>query len=134
MKNVMISPRVLAIALLASFTMAFTSPALANDEKKKIPVEMKFISNVDNQSLFTMTFNSAAETEFLITLRDEYGNVLYKEFVKGNITKRFLLNTEELNDVGLVFEVSANKTYKRAVFEVNKYTRTVEDVVVNRLK
>ncbi|MEI9910675.1 MAG: hypothetical protein WDO71_13960 [Bacteroidota bacterium] len=52
----MINTRLIAIALVASFTVAFASPAMAGDEKKVIPVELKFIGNVKNQPLFHMTF------------------------------------------------------------------------------
>ena len=135
MKKLMINTRVLAIALLTGLTMTFASTAIANDEKKIIPVELRYIGNLENQPLFAMVFTSAEEAEFTITIRDEYGNLLYRDNVKGgNITKKFLLNTEELGDTGLRFEVSANKTHKPAVFEITKYSRMVEDVVVSRTK
>ena len=135
MKTVMISTRILAIALIASFTMAFASPALANIEKKPIPVELKFIGNLKDQPRFQMTFTSTEENDFTITIRDEYGNVLYRDNVKGgSFTKNFVLNTEELGDAGLKFEISSKNFEKPVVFEINTYSRVVEDVVVNRVK
>lgn len=134
MKTVMISTRILAIALIASFTMAFASPALANNEKKPIPVELKFIGNLKDQPLFQMTFTSAEENDFTITIRDEYNNVLYKDNVKGgSFTKNFVLNTD-LGNAGLKFEVSSKNYEKPVVFEISTYSRVVEDVVVNRVK
>jgi hypothetical protein len=131
----MINTRLAAVALVALFTVAFTAPALANDEKKVIPVELKFIGNIKNQPLFHMTFNSTEESEYTITVRDEYGNVLYKDNVKGGtFTKKFMLNTEELGDAELKFEVTGKGFEKPVVFEINKYTRYVEDVVVNKIK
>lgn len=130
----MINTRLIAIAFVALFTVAFTAPALANDEKKIIPVELKFIGNIKNQPLFHMSFNSTEQSEYTITVRDEYGNVLYKDKVKGGIfTKKFLLNTEELGDAELVFEVTGKNYEKPVVFEINKYTRYVEDVVINKV-
>jgi hypothetical protein len=135
MKKVMINTRVLAIALIAVLTMTIITPAMANDDKKAIPVEMKFIGNMKNQPVFAMTFTNTEETEFTITVRDSYSNVLYKADVKGsNITKNFRLNTEELGDIPLTFEVSGGKTHKTVVFEINKYSRMVEDVVVTKIK
>lgn len=134
MKTVMISTRILAIALIASFTMAFASPALANIEKKPIPVELKFIGNLKNQPLFQMTFTSEEENDFTITIRDEYYNVLYKENVKGgSFIKNFVLNTD-LGDAGLKFEISSKNYEKPVVFEINTYSRVVEDVVVSKVK
>lgn len=131
----MINTRLIALALVALFTVAFTAPALANDEKKVIPVELKFVGNIKNQPLFHMTFNSTEESEYTIVVRDEYGNVLYKEIVKGGIfTKKFLLNTEELGDAELKFEVSGKNYEKPVVFEINKQSRFVQEVVVNKVK
>lgn len=131
----MINTRLIAIAFVALFTVAFSAPALANDGTKIIPVELKFIGNVKNQPLFHMTFNSTEESSYTITVRDEYGNVLYKENVKGGtFTKKFMLNTEEIGEAELKFEVTGKGYEKPVVFEVNKYTRFVEDVVVNKVK
>jgi hypothetical protein len=131
----MMSTRLVAVALVALFSVAFTAPALANDDKKTIPVEMKFVGNVRNQPLFHMTFNSMEETEYTITVRDEYGNVLYKDKVKGGIfTKKFLLNTEEVEDSDLKFEVTGKGYDKPVVFEINKYTHFVEDIVISKTR
>ena len=127
--------RLIAVALVALFSVAFTAPALASGEKKVIPVDLKFIGNIKNQPLFHMTFNNTVESEYTITVRDEYGNVLYKENVKGGIfTKKFMLNTEELGDAELKFEVTGRNNEKPVVFEINKYTRFVEDVVIHKVK
>jgi hypothetical protein len=131
----MINTRLIAVALVALFTVAFTAPASATEEKKVIPVELKFIGNVQNQPLFHMTFNSTEESEYTIIVRDEYANVLYRETVKGGVfTKKFLLNTEELGDAELKFEVTSKNYEKPVVFEINKQTRFVQDVIVNKVK
>src|SRR5882724_406602 len=105
MKTVKISSRLLSIALVVSFIMAFASPVLANDDKKLIPVEMKYVGTMKDQPLFHLVFNGTEEKEFTISIRDEYGNILYRENVKGtSFTRRFLLNTEELGDTELKFE------------------------------
>jgi hypothetical protein len=113
--------------------MGLTLPALANDEKKPIPVELKFIGNIENKPVFQLTFSNPAETEFTVVVRDEFGNVLYKDVVKGEkISKRFLLNIEELGDAPIQFEITGKKTDRTVIYEVNKKARLVEDVVVSR--
>ena len=135
MKKVLINTRILAIALAATFTTAFSSPALANEEKKAIPVELKFVGNIESQPVFLLSFNNAEENGYTIIVRDEYGNVLYRDKVKGgNIAKKFMLNTEELGDVALQFEIIGSKTEKSVVYEVNKQSRLVEDLVINKMK
>ena len=93
MKNILMNTRSFAIALAAIFTISFVSPALANDEKKTIPVELKFIGNIENQPVFQLTFTNPEETQFTVVVRDEFNNVLYRDNIKGgNISKKFLLN------------------------------------------
>lgn len=131
----MINTRLLAIALVAMFSVAATAPALAADDNKVIPVELKFVGNIKNQPLFHMTFNGTEESEYTISVRDEYGNVLYKEKVKGGtFTKKFMLNTEELGDAELKFEVVSKSYEKPVVFEINRFTNYVQDVVINKTK
>lgn len=134
MKTVMISTRILAIALFVFFATAF-SPAQANNGKKIIPVELKFLGNMKNQPVFQMSFTSSEENEFLIVIRDENNNVIYKDNVKGGtFTKNFVLNTDQLGDGELKFEVTAKNYEKPVIFGINKYARIVEDVVVSKLK
>ena len=71
MKKVLINTRILAIALAATFTTAFSSPALAIEEKKTIPVELKFVGNIGDQPVFLLNFTNSEENEYTIVVRDE---------------------------------------------------------------
>lgn len=129
------STRLLSLAFIAFLTMAFVSPASANDDKKTMPVEMKYAGNMKDQPLFHLVFTGTQEQEFTICIRDEYGNILYRQNVKGaNFTKKFLLNTEELGDTELKFEISSRNYEKPVVFEINRESRLIENVVVNKVK
>jgi hypothetical protein len=130
-----ISIRLIAIVLIASFTTAFVSPAMANDDKKAIPVELKFVGTMKNKPLFHLVFSGTEEKEYTITVRDLYGNTFYKETVKGtSFMKKFLLNTDELDETELKFEISSKGFDKPVVFEVNNHSQYVENIVVNKLK
>ena len=134
MKNVLINTRIFAIALAATFAVAFTTPALAIDDKKTIPVELKYIGNIKNQPVFQLNFTNAEESQYTIVVRDENNNVLYRDNVKGsNITKKFLINLEEVGDVNIRFEITGKKTEKTVVYEVNKKSQVIEDLVVNKI-
>ena len=139
MKNTFINSRNLAIAIATVLSFGFTSTAKANDEKKpivekkSIPVELKYLGNIENKPVFQLTLSSADENEFTIVVRDEYSTVLYRDNVSGSTSKKFLLNTEELAGVGVQFEITGKKNFKTVTYEVNKSSRLVEDVVVNKL-
>jgi hypothetical protein len=133
MKNSMMSNRFLALLLAAIFILSAVTPTLANDEKKAIPVELRFIGNIDNQPVFQLSFDSKEINEFVVVVRDEFNNVLYKDVVKGiKNSKRFLLNTDELGDAAISFEITGGKDEKPVIYEVNKKSRMVQDVVISK--
>jgi len=134
MKKLSINPRILAIALATIFSVAFLSPAFAIDDKKAIPVDLKFIGNIENQPVFELAFTNADESEYTVIVRDEYNTVLYRDNVKGNATKKFMLNIEDLGNTGVQFEITGKKTDKTVIYEVNKKSRFIEDVVINKMK
>jgi hypothetical protein len=127
--------RTFAIAVIAAFTVAFTTPALANDGNAPVPVEVKYLGQFKNQPVFEVNFGSETDNEFIVVIRDEEDNVLYKDFIKvGTTSKKYLLNTEELGEIPLKFEITGRKTDKTVIYSVNKSTRIINDVVVNKVK
>lgn len=135
MKKLMRNYGIMAIALVA-LTLAFSTTTLANDEGgAKNVTELKFIGNLENQPVFQLSLNGVEEDEYSITFRDEYGNVLYSDKVKGaNITKKFLLKAEEIGDASLNVVVKAKKTGKTEVYSINRSHSYVEETVVNKVK
>src|SRR5687767_290605 len=124
------------MAVLA-FTLTFSTTTLANGEKnpKSSSIELKFIGHYENQPVFQLNLNNIEEDEFSITFRDDYGNVLYSGKVKGsNISKKFMLNTEEIGDNVLSVEVKAKKNDKAEVYQINRSRSYTEETVVNKVK
>jgi len=134
MKTIITQVRFAAVALVALFTVTLAQAAPAT-EKNPTGVEFKFIGNHKNQPVLELSFNNPEEVEFTVEVVDEYNTVLYKDVVKANnTTKKFLLNTEELGNVGLRFQITGRKSNKTVVYEVNRNARVVEDLVVNKVK
>lgn len=135
MKTSIINTRTVAIALAAIITVAFTSPVLANNGKEPQPAELKYLGQFKNQPVFELTFNTIESNDFTVVIRDDQDNVIYKDFIKaGTASKKYLLNTEELGDMAVNFEITNKKTDKTVVYKINKNSRFVEDVVVNKVK
>jgi|KBSSwiStaDraftv2_1062776.scaffolds.fasta_scaffold20350_3 hypothetical protein len=135
MKRVLINTRIFAIALAITSTTAFSTPALAIEEKKAIPVELTFLGNVNSQPVIQLNFTNSEVNEYTVVIRDSYGMVLYKDKVKGrNMTQKFILNTEDLGGGEVHFEITGSKNDKTARYEVNTISRMVEDVVVSKVK
>jgi hypothetical protein len=132
----LIKTRIVAIALVAALTVAFTTPVLANTTgENPQAVELKYLGQYKNQPVFELTFKNSEEADFTVVIRDEQDNIVYKDFIKsGTTSKKYMLNTEELGDIPVNFEITSRKTDKTVVYKVNKNTRVVEDVVVNLVK
>lgn len=136
MKSMLRNYGIMAVALIA-FTLAFSTTTLANNEKEKIvtAIELKFIGHYENQPVFQLNLNNKEEDEFTITFRDDYGNVLYTGKVKGtSISKKFMLNIEEIGDNVLSVEVKAKKNSQSEIYKINRNRSYVEETVVSRIK
>ena len=135
MKKAMRNYGFIAIALVA-LTFAFSNTALANEEgPTKNVTELKFIGNKENQPVFELSLNSATEDEYTVTFRDEYGNVLYTEKLKGaSLTKKFMLKSEEFGDAALHVVVRSKNNNSTEVYEINRSHSYVEETVVNKVK
>lgn len=136
MKKIFSNNRLIAIAFFTVFSVAATPFASANDSSNRaMPVELKLIGNINNQLMFQLSYaGNTEQDEFTIIIRDEDGNSLYRENIKGeNFTKKFLLNKDEVGDGTIRFEITSKKYSKTVVYEVNRSTRQVEDLMVNKL-
>src|SRR5258708_7045856 len=118
MEKIFCNKRLLVIAFFTVFSVASAPVVLANDSNHSIPVELKFIRWIKDQPLFQLKFAGNAEhDEFTIIIRDNYSNVLYRENIKAeNFTKSFLLNTDEIGDDELKFEIINKKSNKSVVY------------------
>ena len=129
---------IFTIALLA-LTIAFTTTTFANEDKGKKNntngTELRFIGNVENQPVFELNLNNAEDDEFIVTFRDEAGNVIYADKFKGaNITKKFMLKSEEFGDTALNVVVKSKKNNSTEIYTINRSHSYVEETVVNKVK
>ena len=104
------------------------------EKKPLIPAELKYLGSVDNQPRFQLNLNNTESDEFVITIRNRDTEILYKERIKGaNISRKYLLNTEDYSSEGVTFEVVSKKNKSRIAYTVNETTRTVLDVSITAL-
>ncbi|MGK2862858.1 MAG: hypothetical protein ACSLE0_13065 [Chitinophagaceae bacterium] len=135
MKNVLIKTRIFAIALTATIATSFYSPVQASDEKKEIPVELKFLGIVEEYPVFQLNFSGAEEEEYTIIIRDEFSNVLYKDKIKAvNFSRNFTLKIEGLENTDIRFEILSKKGDSRIVYAVCKKLHTTEDLLITQVK
>lgn len=127
--------RLAAFTVAALFALTLSAPAMANGgDKKEATAELKYIGKYNNQPVFEISFNNKEEKEFIVTIVDDSRNILYKDVIAaGTSSKKYALNTDEIGNVPLQFEITSKKTNKTTVYQINKESRVIEDVVVNKL-
>ena len=135
-KKLLFLNRFVAIVLLAVLSMANAAVAGNNPGDSLVPVEMKYGGLLTDKPVFFLNFSGTpTQNDFTIIVTDEYGNALYKETTRGEIfTKKFLLNTDEIGDNTLKFEILCNNNRQSVSFEVNRNTRFFQDVAIRRIK
>lgn len=126
------------ISVLAFFMLSVLSQAFANttdDSLTTLPVELKLVGTIDDNPLLQLNFlGSNSENEFSISISDEEGIVLYSGKEKGEvISKKFLLNTEELGDAVLRFVITGKKSGKTVVYQVSTHRRVIEQMDLVKL-
>ena len=135
MKTQMKSTRIIVLALAFIFTLGLSFSASANQAKDGDTTGLNYLGKYQNMPVFEVTFGNDTESEHIVTIKDDNKNVLYRDVVKAGIpSKKYVLNTEEVGDAPLQFEVSGKKTKTSVVYQINRKSRLVEDVVVNKLK
>jgi hypothetical protein len=135
MEKIFRNNRLIVIAFFTVFSVSSVQDAIAGDNNKTIPVEMKFMGRLNDQLLFKLNFTGNADhNDFTIIIRDEKNHILYRDNIKGeNFSKSFLLNTDEIGDTKLTFEVISKKSKESVVYEVNRKTHLAEEMTISKL-
>ena len=134
MKTFISRSKIIAIAFVFTFSLASVKNFAYGTNKIDNPVELKYIGNVNNQPQFLLNLNNNEADEFVITLKDLSGAVLYSEAVKGKqVSRKYRLDTGEIGVSEIRFEVTSKKSNIKTVYAISTTSRVVEDVVVNKL-
>src|SRR5687768_3628390 len=138
MKKVMKNYSTMAIALIVALTLNSVT-VLANDEvknTKNIPgVDFRYIGSKENQPVFMLNLVNAEDDEYTISFRDKNGNVLYSDRIKGgNVTKRFMLNTDEIGNSELSVEIKSKKNNQVQLYKIGTTQSIVTETTVNKIK
>ncbi|NCU05370.1 MAG: hypothetical protein GXC73_15435 [Chitinophagaceae bacterium] len=124
---------VIGLLTLVAVTTGFTT--FANDTKEITPsAELKMIGRWDNQPIFQLKLNNAQAEKFVIVVKDEFGVILHQETITGvNVTRKYQLNTEDLEGVDVTVEVTSTKATQPVVFSIKNNTRVVSETAIVKL-
>lgn len=135
MKKIFNNSKLIAIAFFTVFTTAAAPTAFAHSGKE-LPVELKYIGNINNKTIFQLVVaGNKINTEYILTIRDPFGNSIYRENIKAeNFSKKFIFDTDELGDDVLQFEVYCRKTGQTVLYNINRQTRLSEEMMIREIK
>lgn len=122
---------VIGLFTLLAVTTGFT--ANANDNNDSTPsAELKLIGRSDNQPVFQLNLKNTENEKYVVVVKDEFGTILHQEVISGvNISRKYQLNTDELDGIGVIFEVTSSKTSKVAVvFNIKNNIRVVNETAI----
>lgn len=136
MKKVRNITTAVVIAMAAIFSTAFTNPVIAIEKKDNPGVEIKYLGFRERNPVFEINISKAETENFVITIRDVSGTVLYSEKLTGkNISRKYRIDTEEeIEKGGLRFEVKSVSDNKTEVYIAGVDENIRREMVVNKIK
>ena len=126
---------IIAIAIFSALNFMQVNAADTTDNSTALPVELKFAGTFKNQPLIQLNFTGSTEDNaFRIVITDNAGIELYNNDVKGDVfSKQFLLNTDDLGDAVLHFEITGRKSGKKAIYKVSRQQQVTQQMDVVKL-
>ncbi|WP_157473857.1 hypothetical protein [Flavihumibacter petaseus] len=130
--------RIAAFGALVLALVFTAGTANANGEKVKdanrIPVDVRYVGSINQQPVLEVAYDNPAGEAMNITLRDLDGNVLYTgSFTDKKIAKRFQFDNQGSDDIKIKLTVSQGKKSQTEIFQINRNSQVIEQVVVAKL-
>ena len=134
MKSVMSKSKALFATMMIIGTV-LTSSVQANTNPELPGVQVKYLGTTENNPVFEIVFNNKEADKYLVTIRDESGNILFSEKLSGrNITRKYRIDTEvEIGEGGLRFEIRPYSTKKTQVYVAGLTETVSKDMAISRL-
>jgi len=123
------------VFIAASIFIAATAKA-NNGITNKLPlqVELKVAGTHNNLPLIQLTFNTPnADAEYSISIKDNDGVELYSGIVKGTAVKSFAINSDEVGNTPLHFEIREKNSGKTVTYLVQQAASVVKQTSITRL-
>jgi len=136
MKKINSAIRIATLAILALLATVNINAADSLGIRNTIPAELTYEGMISKDPLFSLNIaGTTTDEDYYISVADTWGNVLYRETVKGaQINRKFLFKSEEIGDETLYLSVSCRKVRQPLVYEISRTTRAVEEFTISPVK
>ena len=137
MKKVMSKNKAIFIGMMAFISTSFSNPLSAMDKKSDPPgVEIKYLGFQNRNPVFEILTNNLKADNFLITIRDGEGTVLFSEKLSGkNLSRKYRIDTqEEITKGGLRFEVRSVNSKKTEVYIAGVSENITREMAITKIQ
>lgn len=123
---------------IAIFAIIFAAPSYASNHVDTFiedPIELKWIGNVENKSIFVLDFSEQNKTDtYKLIITDGSGYEFFNEVIDpSKKTRKFFLNADELADTKVNFELTSKTTGKKISYQVTMQQTTTNEMKLTRL-
>ena len=134
MKTALNTFKMTSIAVVAAFMLSFSTAPVNNDTNAS-EMQLQFVGKVENLPVFRLALNNAVASDYLVSIKDANGDVLFRETLHGkNIARIYKLDTESAEQIsGTTFEVQNKETTVSTTYKISNYSRLVEKLEVAKL-
>jgi len=123
---------VLSAVMLLSFT---TTPVVKNEKKDSNGAELQYLGKTKNFPVFRLVINNPSLTIFDIVVKDDEGDIIYAETLRGNmITRTYKLDTDNIDLInGTSFELVNTSNQLTTIYKIKQLTKNVEEMIVTEV-
>ncbi len=132
MKTMISKIKIVALSLATIFV---TSTSFAINPENQKPEDVRYVGNVNELPVYRVSLNNNNAATYIVSIKDNEGNILYSEKVSGKeIVRNYQIDEVYSNDYSLTFEVNNVTEKTNSVYEINKTKKVFDEVAVSKVK
>ena len=132
MKTMISKIKIVALSLATIFV---TSTSFAINPENQKPEDVRYVGNVNELPVYRVSLNNNNAATYIVSIKDNAGNILYSEKVSGKeIVRNYQIDEVYSNDYSLTFEVNNVTEKTNSVYEINKTKKVFDEVAVSKVK
>lgn len=126
-KVIRIASIIIVILSLSTFSFAVGNGEDILDK----PVKVQYLGTINSEPVFSVQVANIEGADLILTIENTAGDLLYKKEIKEtSFSKKIQLQTNE-TEISLNIYVYSSITKTKELYQVNKQTKQVDDVVIN---
>lgn len=123
---------VIAAVVLSSFS---TIPDVKKEKKDINGAQFEYLGKTKNLPVFRLVIENPSLTIFSIIVKDDQGDIIYSESLRGNsIARTYKLDTDNTDLInGTSFHLTNTSNHLTTVFKVQQLTKNIEEINVTEI-